>query len=52
VPAFPVDMQHLVDCVANDLQPLVTGDDGRAVTEIVFATYEGAGAGSSGPSSL
>jgi myo-inositol 2-dehydrogenase/D-chiro-inositol 1-dehydrogenase len=38
-------MQHLVDCVANDLQPLVAGDDGRAVMEIIFAAYASAGTG-------
>jgi myo-inositol 2-dehydrogenase/D-chiro-inositol 1-dehydrogenase len=38
-------MEHFVDCVKNDKKPLVTGEDGRAVMEIVFAAYESAGTG-------
>jgi predicted dehydrogenase len=38
-------MAHFVDCVANDKQPLVTGEDGRAVLEAIFAAYESAGTG-------
>jgi len=39
------EMRHFVDCVADDRQPLVTGYDGRAVLEILFAAYESAGTG-------
>ena len=42
---FPQEMQHFVDCVADDTQPLITGEDGRAVLEILFAAYESAGKG-------
>ncbi len=42
---FPQEMEHFVDCVLNDKQPLVTGEDGRAVMEIIFAAYESAGTG-------
>jgi len=42
---FPQEMAHFVDCVQNDKQPLVTGEDGRAVLEVVFAAYESAGTG-------
>jgi predicted dehydrogenase len=42
---FPQEMEHFVDCVLNDKPPLVTGDDGRAVMEIIFAAYESAGTG-------
>jgi len=42
---FPQEFQHFVDCVLNDRQPLVTGADGKAVLEILFAAYESAGAG-------
>lgn len=42
---FPQEMQHFVDCILNDEQPLETGDDGRAVMEIIFAAYESAGTG-------
>jgi predicted dehydrogenase len=42
---FPQEMAHFVDCVANDKQPLETGEDGRAVLEIVLAAYASAGSG-------
>jgi predicted dehydrogenase len=42
---FPQEFAHFVDCVANDTEPLVTGEDGRAVLEIIFAAYESAGTG-------
>jgi predicted dehydrogenase len=42
---FPQEMVHFVDCVANDTRPLVTGEDGRAVLEAVFAAYHSAGTG-------
>jgi predicted dehydrogenase len=34
-----------VDCVKNDKEPLVGGEDGKAVMEIIFAAYESAGTG-------
>lgn len=42
---FPQEMEHFVDCVKNDKEPLVTGEDGKAVIEIIFAAYESAGTG-------
>ncbi|WP_108423848.1 Gfo/Idh/MocA family protein [Flagellimonas amoyensis] len=42
---FPQEFEHFVDCVKNDKQPLVTGEDGRAVLEVIFAAYESAGSG-------
>lgn len=42
---FPQEMQHFIDCVADDSAPLVDGEDGRAVLEILFAAYESAGTG-------
>jgi predicted dehydrogenase len=42
---FPQEMAHFVDCVANDKRPAVTGEDGRAVLEVIFAAYESAGCG-------
>jgi predicted dehydrogenase len=42
---FPQELAHFVDCVQHDREPLVTGDDGRAVLEIIFAAYESAGTG-------
>lgn len=42
---FPQEFIHFVDCVKNDKQPLVTGEDGKAVLEIIFAAYASAGTG-------
>ncbi len=42
---FPQEFAHFVDCVANDKQPIETGEDGRAVLEVLFAAYESAGTG-------
>jgi predicted dehydrogenase len=42
---FHGEMAHFVDCVQNDRKPLVTGEDGRAVLEAVFAAYQSAGTG-------
>ena len=42
---FPQEFAHFVDCVKNDKTPLVTGEDGRAVLEAIFAAYESAGTG-------
>jgi myo-inositol 2-dehydrogenase / D-chiro-inositol 1-dehydrogenase len=42
---FPQEFQHFVDCVQHDRMPIVTGEDGRAVLEVIFAAYESAGSG-------
>jgi predicted dehydrogenase len=42
---FPQEMAHFVDCVQHDRTPLVTGEDGRAVLEVLFAAYASAGTG-------
>jgi len=42
---FPQEMAHFVDCVQNDRKPLVTGEDGRAVLEVICAAYESARTG-------
>jgi predicted dehydrogenase len=42
---FPQEMAHFIDCVREDKQPLVTGEDGRATLEAIFAAYESAGTG-------
>jgi predicted dehydrogenase len=42
---FPQEFHHFVDCVRHDREPLVTGADGKAVLEILFAAYESAGSG-------
>ena len=42
---FPQELAHFVECVKDDKQPLVTGEDGRAVLEAIFAAYASAGTG-------
>jgi myo-inositol 2-dehydrogenase/D-chiro-inositol 1-dehydrogenase len=42
---FPQEMAHFVDCVADGLEPLETGEDGRAVLEMIFAAYHSAATG-------
>lgn len=42
---FPQEMEHFVDCVLHDKQPLETGEDGREVMRIIFAAYESAATG-------
>ena len=39
---YPHELQHFIDCVREHKQPLVTGDDGRAVLEIIYAAYASA----------
>lgn len=36
------EMSHVVDCIEGRATPEVTGDDGRAVLEVVMAAYEAA----------
>lgn len=42
---YPHELKHFIDCVRNDKQPLVTGEDGRAVLEIIYAAYASAAEG-------
>jgi predicted dehydrogenase len=42
---FPQEFDHFASCVRNDSEPLVTGEDGRAVLEVIFAAYESARTG-------
>ena len=42
---FPHELRHFIKCVREGLQPVVTGEDGRAVLEIVYAAYESARTG-------
>ena len=42
---FPQEFAHFVDCVARDIEPQETGEDGRAVLEVILAAYESAGTG-------
>ena len=39
---FPQEMDHFARCVAEDEVPRETGEDGRAVLEIIYAAYRAA----------
>ena len=43
--AFVAEDQHFITCVLGLEKPLETGEDGKAVLEIIFAAYESAGTG-------
>jgi myo-inositol 2-dehydrogenase / D-chiro-inositol 1-dehydrogenase len=42
---YPQELKHFVECVREDRKPLVTGEDGRAVLEMMYAAYKAAGTG-------
>ena len=42
---YPHELNHFIDCVRNDKQPLVTGEDGRAALEMLYAAYASARSG-------
>jgi myo-inositol 2-dehydrogenase/D-chiro-inositol 1-dehydrogenase len=42
---YPQELKHFIECVRENLEPKVTGEDGRAVLEIMLAAYESAGTG-------
>ena len=42
---FPQEMAHFVECIQEGRQPRFTGEDGRAVLEVVYAAYESARTG-------
>ncbi len=42
---FPQEMAHWVQCIENGTRPMLTGEDGRAVLEIICAAYESARTG-------
>ncbi len=42
---YPQELKHFVDCVRNGKTPIVTGEDGRAVLEIIYAAYASAKSG-------
>jgi len=46
---FPQEMQHFIDCVRLDQEPSVTGEDGKAVLEIMLGAYASAGMGKKVP---
>lgn len=42
---YPQELKHFIECVREDREPCVTGEDGRAVLELLYAAYASAGAG-------
>lgn len=42
---YPHELKHFIECVQYNKEPLVTGEDGRAVLEIIYAAYASAGQG-------
>jgi myo-inositol 2-dehydrogenase/D-chiro-inositol 1-dehydrogenase len=42
---FPQELAHFIACVKDGTQPRETGEDGRAVLEIIMAAYESAATG-------
>ncbi len=42
---FPQEMRHFARCVRGKEEPIVTGEDGRVVMEVLYAGYESAGTG-------
>jgi len=42
---YPQELKHFIECVREDKPPAVTGEDGRAVLELIYAAYRSAGTG-------
>ncbi|MEO6220699.1 MAG: Gfo/Idh/MocA family oxidoreductase [Ginsengibacter sp.] len=42
---YPHELKHFIECVQQNKEPLVTGEDGRAVLEIIYAAYASAAEG-------
>jgi predicted dehydrogenase len=42
---YPQELEHFVSCVRDDKPAAVTGEDGRAVLEMLYAAYESARTG-------
>lgn len=46
---YPQELKHFVECVRENKQPLVTGEDGRVVLEMMYAAYRSAKIGAKVP---
>jgi len=46
---YPQELKHFIECVREDKPPLVTGEDGRAVLELMYAAYHSARTGQKAP---
>ena len=42
---YPHELKHFIQCIREDKEPVVTGEDGRVVLEIMMAAYASAGTG-------
>ncbi len=42
---YPHELKHFIECVQQNKRPVVTGEDGRAVLEIIYAAYASAAEG-------
>jgi myo-inositol 2-dehydrogenase/D-chiro-inositol 1-dehydrogenase len=42
---YPHELKHFINCVQQNKEPLVTGEDGREVLEIIYAAYASAAEG-------
>jgi myo-inositol 2-dehydrogenase/D-chiro-inositol 1-dehydrogenase len=42
---YPHELKHFIDCVRTGKKPLVTGEMGRKVLEVIYAAYASAGQG-------
>ena len=42
---YPQEIAHYMECIRDDVEPRESGEDGRAVLEIVMAAYHSAGTG-------
>jgi myo-inositol 2-dehydrogenase/D-chiro-inositol 1-dehydrogenase len=42
---YPQELAHFIKCIREDREPVVTGEDGRAVLEIMMAAYRSARTG-------
>jgi predicted dehydrogenase len=42
---YPHELKHFIECVRQNKEPFVTGEDGRAVLEIIYAAYASAAQG-------
>ncbi len=42
---FPQEIAHFIECIRKDIEPSESGEDGRAVLEIMLAAYHSAGTG-------
>ncbi len=42
---YPQELKHFIECVRTGQEPVVTGEDGRAVLEMMMAAYQSARTG-------